>query len=432
MGVGVRAWIWLAAWGLAACAGDPSQGIHAPWSGEREELGDTVVVRTVAGSVWGDTMVLVPELAIGEMEGEASYVFGQIRAVDVDPEGRILVLDGQAREIRVFSPEGSFLHGIGRVGEGPGEFRNPNHLRATSDGRVVVRDQAGGRYHIFTGSGEYLGGGWPDRPVLLGGLPFFLDDQDRVLDPQVPDPARWRLALVRYGLDGSALDTLAVPDPGFEPPVLEVRQEGGVARYTIPLTPSEVWTVDSRGRVLHGVSERYRFDRYDTDGSVLRIEREVDPVPVAPAEAERLREETSRRMRSMAAGSWRWDGPDIPSTRPAFSRLLAGADGSIWVFRHTPATEEPNPAWDPDEPDRGFPTRWRTPVVVDVFDEDGRFLGPVRVPDDVQLFAGPFVPPRATTSEVLAPVVHPLGHPQVVRFRLEPMGASRATTAPGG
>ena len=105
---------------LCACEPSASAGIHGPWTAERETLGDTAVVRTVSGSVWGDTMVLVPELAIGEMEGEGGpYLFGFISGLEVDPQGRIFVLDWQAQELRVFSPLGEHLLTIGGPGEGP-------------------------------------------------------------------------------------------------------------------------------------------------------------------------------------------------------------------------------------------------------------------------------------------------------------------------
>ena len=36
-----------------------------PWKAERLKRGDTTVVRTVSGSVWGDKVTLVEEVRIG-------------------------------------------------------------------------------------------------------------------------------------------------------------------------------------------------------------------------------------------------------------------------------------------------------------------------------------------------------------------------------
>jgi hypothetical protein len=42
---------------------------------------------------------------------------------DTDDNGRVYIADGQLNTIHVFYPEGSYLHSIGREGDGPGEFR---------------------------------------------------------------------------------------------------------------------------------------------------------------------------------------------------------------------------------------------------------------------------------------------------------------------
>ncbi|MDT8341319.1 MAG: hypothetical protein RQ751_07380 [Longimicrobiales bacterium] len=49
----------------------------------RDTVGDTVVVRTVSGSVWGEDAVLVPEVEIGVLDGDERYMFGRIRALAV-------------------------------------------------------------------------------------------------------------------------------------------------------------------------------------------------------------------------------------------------------------------------------------------------------------------------------------------------------------
>jgi hypothetical protein len=410
------------------CAPERSaeSGIHGEWVAEEEARGDTTVVRTVAGSVWGDTMVLVPEFVIGEHDGDDPYVLGSVGGVGRDAEGRILVLDDIAREVRVFASDGQFLHRIGGAGEGPGEFQNPTGLRVASDGRVVVRDAGVGGFHVFEPDGEFLRGGWPGQPTIVGGLPFFLDDADRVLDPSVADPSvgprERRMHVVRYELDGQPLDTLTIPTSEIEEPYIEFSVQGGISRFSIPLSPTDHWTVTPAGEVVFGTSTDYRIDRHDRDGKVLRVERVTDPVPVGSEERAGFRETVTAAVRRSAGDGWRWDGPEIPSVKPHFQRLVAGADGTLWVFRHTPAAEEENPYWDPDRPETGPPTWWREPTVADVFDAEGRFLGPVAFPDELRFHSsrGVYTPPILEEESVLAGALHELGHPQVVRYRLVP------------
>ena len=70
----------------------------------------------------------------------------------------------------------------------------------------------------------------------------------------------------------------------------------------------------------------------------------------------------------------------MPDTKPAYRRLFAGTSGRVWVqtYQHAEPHELQNP-WP------GFPrTAWREPTGFDVFDRDGRYLGPVAVPENFQ------------------------------------------------
>jgi hypothetical protein len=54
--------------------------------------------------------------------------FSRIRRVRVSATGEVYVLDGSAKEVRVFGPDGRRLRVIGGPGEGPGEFSFPGHV----------------------------------------------------------------------------------------------------------------------------------------------------------------------------------------------------------------------------------------------------------------------------------------------------------------
>ena len=50
---------------LAACS-DMDSAVHpGVWEATHDTIGDTIVVHTTAGSVWGQPMELIEELAIG-------------------------------------------------------------------------------------------------------------------------------------------------------------------------------------------------------------------------------------------------------------------------------------------------------------------------------------------------------------------------------
>ena len=394
---------------LGACVSVDDTGLARDWVADRQQRGDTAVVRTIAGSIWGDTMTLVPELAIGELEGPPPYVFGRLSGLDVDPDGRIVVVDAQAREMRIFSAEGEHLRTIGREGDGPGEFRRPDHARWTSDGRIVVRDQRGAGFSVFSADGDYLAG-WPLASGFGTSTPFFLDAQERVVNPTLRD------RLVTYDLSGTAHDTLPIPSRGSNAPRLDVVMAGGRASYSIPFMPDEYWSMTRGGHFLFGTSDRYAFERWEGDGRVIRIEREAKAVPVATGEAAQAREQLTRTIRRANDPNWRWQGPDVPPTKPWFRNLLPGLDGTVWVFREARSIEERNPDWNPEQRERGFPTVWRRPIIADVFEENGRYLGPVKIPHSLN-----WSYPTAVVSgdRMWAVAMHESGHPEVVRFRLE-------------
>lgn len=115
---------------------------------ETETISDTTVVRTVSGSVWKGNATLVPEVAVGELDGPEEYLFGSVGAIAVDDDHNFYILDEQAYNVRVFDSAGTYVTTLGREGEGPGEFKVPVGI-AISDGRVLVRDPAAGQYDQF-------------------------------------------------------------------------------------------------------------------------------------------------------------------------------------------------------------------------------------------------------------------------------------------
>ncbi|MXX72042.1 MAG: 6-bladed beta-propeller [Gemmatimonadetes bacterium] len=100
-----------------------------------ETIGDTMVVRTLSGSVWGTEATLVPEVAIGDLDGPEEYLFGSIRSIAVADDGTIHVLDVQAQHVRVFDSLGVYVETLGRRGEGPGEFSEAEAIAVLPDGR---------------------------------------------------------------------------------------------------------------------------------------------------------------------------------------------------------------------------------------------------------------------------------------------------------
>ncbi|MGH7130044.1 MAG: hypothetical protein ACREIV_15845, partial [Planctomycetaceae bacterium] len=143
----------------AGCAGEAGAG--SEWEVTRDTVGDTIVVRTTAGSAWGQAKTLVPELTIGVLEGDEAYMLGSITSLAVSTSGEIHALDRQVPVLRKYGRDGRHIANFGREGGGPGEYKSPDGgLVVFPDGRVAARDPGNARIQIFAQDGAPLAE-WP-------------------------------------------------------------------------------------------------------------------------------------------------------------------------------------------------------------------------------------------------------------------------------
>ncbi len=414
---------------LCAAAGSACSGGEPPpdargWQATRDTVGDTLVVRTLSGSVWGDTADLVPEVSIGMLEGPPEYTFGQVVSLALGSDGTIYAMDRHVPALRVYEPDGTYRMTFGRGGGGPGEYQRPDGgLNVLSDGRVLLRDPANARIQVFAPDGTPAGA-WRIRGGFNTSSRMIVDTLDRaytilLLDPEA-EVRDWRSGLVRIAPDGTPGDTLLLPDTGFEAPRLEARleSEGGVnvSINSVPFGPGEFAILSPHGWFVHGISTDYSLTLLRPDRPV-RIEKAWEPVPVTAGERREEEEQTTRDMRMTDPG-WDWDGPPIPDRKPPYRGVYAGEDGTVWVRVSRPGVRRDDPDYDPTDPD-AVREEWSEPIVFDVFDEDGRYLGAVRAPEDFSLYPQPIF----TRDVVLATTRDELDVQRVVRFRV---------TLPGG
>ena len=278
---------------------------------ETETIGDTTVVRTLSGSAWGGDASLVPETSIGELEGPEEYLFGSVRAIAVDDDHNVYVLDGQARHVRVFDSAGVYVNTFGGRGEGPGEFRVPIGI-AVSGGRVMVRDPANARVQLFhLETWEAVEWRYGPSDIYMS-TPLYTDDLGRIY---VDISSNEEIRFIVMGPDGTHLDTISAPEApaDFDEDRYRMRTEAESGDEwisvgaTVPFGPDWYWTVHPSGHFVSALSTAYRID-LERDGGVLRIERNHTPVAVADGERERHERRIVSRMRRFDAG-WSWDGP---------------------------------------------------------------------------------------------------------------------------
>ncbi|HEX7049266.1 MAG TPA: hypothetical protein VF188_03555 [Longimicrobiales bacterium] len=418
MGWMIRAGVVLAAVVASACGAGERAG-EGGLRVVRDTVGDTLIVRTVAGSAWGAPGRLVEEMRIGALEGADEYLLGDVRGLAVDREGFIYVYDAQVPALRKYAPDGTYVATFGREGGGPGEYKNSDGgLVVLPDGRVALRDVGNGRITVYASNGE-AAATWPIRGSFSTSDPMVADTAGNVytqvlLDPRA-DVTEWHIGLVRYGPDGVPRDTIPSPTWDYERATVVARRDGSASVNSVPFAPTVQWAFSPLGYMVGGLSTRYAIDLFQREDRVVRIERVVEPVPVGAGERANWEARVTENMRNMVP-DWKWNGPPIPDEKPPFRELYVGQDGRIWVRVSATAVEIPVEE-EPARPGerRRTPLRWREPVIFDVFEPDGRYLGEVRAPDEFS----PYPTPYFRGEHVWAVVRDELGVQYVVRFRIE-------------
>lgn len=311
-----------------------------------------------AGTGW--RLAAAPQVEI-EIEGGVAGIVGL-------PDGRLVVADGGASEIRMYDASPRLIRAAGRAGDGPGEYRRINAVGVGPGDTLWVYD-FGTRRFTLLGSGLRVA-----RTVTLGGdlanvggvamLPdggFVVREfwSSRPTGGLAPGLRRDPAAVARVGVNGGVRDTIALV-LGRE---VLVSSEGGRAVMSAPLAAraaSVAWGGDG---VIVSDQATFELRTYGMDGALRRVTRRpgldlrlgssdrdlllaarLAPLPQARRPARRIELEAL----------------PLPPTRPAHGEILVDVAGRVWVA-----------AWVAGD---GAPPAWS------VFETDGRWLGDVPMP----------------------------------------------------
>lgn len=348
---------------LAAACGD---GVSTEgWTAEVDTL-SSGAVRVVnhppeaAGADW----TLEEELRIGAVEGEGAATFGQVKGLAVTGDGRIAVLDAQAREVRVFAPDGTHLATHGRQGEGPGELEGGYGLMLGPEGRFWVPDHQLDRMTVFDPDSGFVDA-W-DFPILLFGFIWngIVTDEGTVWKRSLAMSGNRDPLLRVYGRDMTLLDTLPAGTrpraSGGDPPgafrwrAPDGRSGGAIG---VPWYPAAKTALDPAGAIwsTDRGNPGYRIKRWVPGGdTTLVIETRRAPVPVPETARDSAIDAIREHLVERGADASR-DWSKIPHVKPAVRSLFVADDGRLWVRTPSP--------------------RGESRVRFDVYGRDGRLAG---------------------------------------------------------
>lgn len=357
----------------AAACGSPEGG--APISTARDSAGVRIVESRPEASADSCAISREPAVEIGVREGAPEDQLYRVMDATRLSDGRIAVVNQGSSEIRLYGPDGRFLHAFGSEGEGPGEFRDVFQIWREAGDTLLVGDYRPWRFHRFLPDGTHLESVrpepiYPNPPEVMGVLAdggYLLGRE--CCHTEEPGFHEKRLHVLRHARGGAVVDTVGVHSYG---------REGFLSREDrfmgSPLFEARTRVAVSPERLAVGLGDRREVRLLGPDGEPRAILRWSGPDrTVTPEEVETYREETLAEYEDRPELLERYARPLVSEDRPVSDRFPAHAtvlfsrSGEMWVRKY------PRPSW-PEDGDM----RWM------VFRGDGTFACHAVTPPSVE------------------------------------------------
>ncbi len=111
-----------------------------------------------------------PVISIGDETSEGAELFW-VRDATVLADGRIAIINGGTRDIRIYDEAGNLAEVLGREGEGPGEYLIPKLFREVRPGVLLVSDLGNQRLTWVRTDGEVFATRHTAYPLGVSGIP---------------------------------------------------------------------------------------------------------------------------------------------------------------------------------------------------------------------------------------------------------------------
>lgn len=284
-----------------------------------------------------------PTTRVGGTDERPGYLITALGDATRLSDGRIVVADMGARELRFYAPDGEHLRTAGGPGEGPGEFGLPTLLVREAGDTVLVLDDWRG-ISRFSPDGDFLDaytfsvfgvgrhecrGGEGARLLIPGGRVLSAETElDGSVNPGCPSfpEGVFRMTALLGGVDPrtGGYDTLAIlPADELDTSRRLVYGRG----LSVAVAGGRVFAGDTGAdsiRVFHVATGE-------------RLASRPAPFEARPIPPEaRAQDAVRRRMRD---GTERAIPFAYPASYPRFARVVGDSDGNVWVMRYPDVTE---------------------------------------------------------------------------------------------
>ena len=272
---------------------------------------------------------------------EIAEPFTNVASVRELSDGRVIVVDlGQSVQVVDFKTKS--VEQIGRTGSGPGEYKSPQLLLPVGSDTTLVLDPGNARLLEIAPNAKPMravSDAWPlpdGRPGtrLARGIDArgrgYLPGRAANMRPQSGVVEADSAALLRFARGAAAEDTLGYIH--LSPRKIDIAQTNGTIRsvsIVIPPFPAQDgWVAFPDGAVALVRTHDYRVDWVLADGK--RVAGRV--IPFTPVKVT----DGDKKKRAPNAPE-----PDWPDVKPpfAYTGVLAGADGNVWIPRYASADD---------------------------------------------------------------------------------------------
>ena len=323
----------------AACGGGGAPVAVA----ERDSAGVAIVENRMdtAAARTGWAIGAAPTLVIGGIDAPETQQVYRVRGGRRLADGRIVIADGGAAEVRVYGPDGSLRDAHGRKGEGPGEFQQPSVAGVLAGDSVIVYDSRLRRVSVVHADSGFVrsyqvgteGGGFPvaigitaDGGLAVGGGMFF---SSATGFPQGAVRPNSRYALLAP--DGAMRGDLGEV-PAAE--MFAIARDNMFHASTLPFGRTTAAAAAAH-RLWLGTGDTWEIRAYGLDGRlerIVRFERSLPPVTDALWQAH-LEERLVDASDENEASTLRTRHAEMPAPDviPPYERLDVDALGHVWI-----------------------------------------------------------------------------------------------------